>query len=129
MAKVVGIGGVFFRSDDPERLYGWYEKNLGLHRTPGGVVLFPWRQAESEGRDRMTVWSLFPKDTDYFGPGKPAFMVNYIVDDLDGMVADLLAAGAAVEDKQEHPEYGRFAWVTDPEGNRIELWQPPSRPA
>jgi predicted enzyme related to lactoylglutathione lyase len=129
MAKVIGIGGVFFWSGDPERLYNWYEKHLGLHRTPGGVVLFPWRQAEGEGPDRMTVWSLFPKDADYFGPAKPAFMVNYIVDDLDGMVADLRAAGAAVEDRQEESEYGRFAWVTDPEGNRVELWQPPARPA
>src|SRR5579884_3753590 len=69
------------------------------------------------------------KDTEYFGPANPAFMVNYIVDDLDGMVADLRAAGVQVEDKQEESDYGRFAWVTDPEGNRIELWQPPSRPA
>jgi catechol 2,3-dioxygenase-like lactoylglutathione lyase family enzyme len=128
MARVIGIGGVFFRSGDPERLYAWYEKHLGLHRTPGGV-LFPWRQADREGGDRTTVWSLFPRDTDYFGPANPAFMVNYIVDDLDGMVADLRAAGAQVEDRQEESEYGRFAWVTDPEGNRVELWQPPNRSA
>ena len=116
-------------NEQPERLYAWYEKHLGLHRSQGGVVLFPWRQAGDVPASRMTVWSLFPRDTDYFGPAKPAFMVNYIVDDLDGMVADLRAAGVQVEDGQEGSEYGRFAWVTDPEGNRIELWQPPSRSA
>ena len=75
------------------------------------------------------VWSLFPKDTDYFGPTNPAFVVNYVVDDLDGMVADLRAAGAQVEDRQEESEYGRFAWDMDTEGNRIKLWQLPGRPA
>ncbi len=128
MARVIGIGGVFFRSGDPEGLYAWYEKHLGLHRTQGGI-LFPWRQAGDGGKERMTVWSLFPRDTDYFGPSSPAFMVNYVVDDLDGMVASLRAAGAPVEYGPAESEYGRFAWVTDPEGNRVELWQPPSRPA
>jgi hypothetical protein len=103
MAKVIGIGGVFFRSDDPERLYAWYEEHLGLHRDPGGVVLFPWRQA---GEDRVTVWSIFPRSTDYFGPANPSFMVNYIVDDLDGMVGQLRAGGPQVEDKREESEYG-----------------------
>jgi predicted enzyme related to lactoylglutathione lyase len=128
MARIIGIGGVFFRSDDPARLSAWYEKHLGLRRSPGGDVLFPWREAGDGQKEQMTVWALFPKDTNYFGPSKPAFMVNYIVDDLDGMLVDLRAAGAQVEDRQES-EYGRFAWVTDPEGNRIELWQPPNRPA
>jgi predicted enzyme related to lactoylglutathione lyase len=129
MARVIGVGGVFFRSGNPDRLYAWYEKHLGLRRSRGRGVVFPWRQAGCEQKEQMTVWSLFPKDTDYFDPANPAFMVNYIVDDLDGIVADLRAAGAQVEDRQEEYEYGRFAWVTDPEGNRIELWQPPHRPA
>jgi catechol 2,3-dioxygenase-like lactoylglutathione lyase family enzyme len=129
MARVIGIGGVFFRSSDPERLYTWYEKHLGIRRIPAGIVFFPWREAGEENKERMTVWSLFPKDTGYFGPTNPEFMVNYIVDDLDGMIADLRAAGAQLEDKREESEYGRFAWVTDPDGNRIELWQPPSSPS
>jgi predicted enzyme related to lactoylglutathione lyase len=129
MARVIGIGGVFFRSGDPERLYAWYEKHLGLRRSPGGVVLFPWRETGDEAKEQTTVWSLFPRDTDYFGPANPAFTVNNVVDNLDGMVADLRAAGAQVEGRQEESEYGRFAWVTDPEGNRVELWQPPHRPA
>ncbi len=128
MAKVLGVGGVFLKSDDPQTLQAWYERHLGLRGQPGGPVIFPWRHADT-GRPGMTVWSLFPRQTDYFGPGGQAVMVNYIVDDLDGMVADLRAAGAQVEDSQEESEYGRFGWVTDPEGNRIELWQPPSRPA
>ena len=129
MAKILGLGGVFFRADDPEGLYAWYEKHLGLRREAGGPVLFPWRRADAPERTGMTVWSLFPRGTDYFGPTNPSFMVNYIVDDLDGMIVDLRAAGAQVEDKREDSEYGRFALVTDPEGNRIELWQPPNRPA
>jgi predicted enzyme related to lactoylglutathione lyase len=127
MAKVLGIGGVFFRSEDPGGLNAWYEKHLGLARCgSGGPVLFHWRHADAPDRTGMTVWSLFPKDTDYFGPTKPAFMVNYIVDDLDGILADLRAAGAKVDERREDSEYGRFGWVTDPEGHRIELWQPPA---
>ncbi|HEV3167903.1 MAG TPA: VOC family protein [Isosphaeraceae bacterium] len=125
MAKVLGIGGVFFKASDPEGLYSWYEKHLALERTPGAGVIFPWRRAEEPDTPRMTVWSLFPKDTEYFGKTNPAFMVNYIVDDLDGMLEVLRAAGANVDDRREDSEYGRFAWVTDPEGNRVELWEPP----
>jgi catechol 2,3-dioxygenase-like lactoylglutathione lyase family enzyme len=125
MAKVIGIGGVFFKSDDPDRLYAWYEKHLGLCRNPGGPVIFPWQRADEPHRAGMTVWSLFPRGSDYFGRTNVPFMVNYIVDDLDGMLADLRAAGAAVDDRREDSEYGRFAWVTDPDGNRLELWQPP----
>lgn len=126
MARIIGIGGVFFRASDPKQLYAWYEKHLGLQGAEG-VVKLPWN--EPTGPERFTVWSVFPKDTDYFGPAKPSFMVNYIVDDLEGMLANLRAAGAEVDDKQEESEYGKFAWVTDPEGNRIELWEPPNRPS
>jgi predicted enzyme related to lactoylglutathione lyase len=128
MAKVKGIGGVFFKSSDPEPLYAWYEKHLGLDRDAGGPVIFPWRQHDEPDTARMTVWSLFPGDTDYFGPSKQTFMVNYIVDDLDGLLKDLQAAGANVDPRREDSEFGRFAWVTDPEGNRVELWEPPKSP-
>ena len=126
MAKVLGIGGIFFRSQDPERLNAWYGQHLGLRQDQAGPVCFQWRHADSPDRTGMTVWSLFPKETGYFGPTNPAFMINYVVDDLDGMLADLRAAGAQVDDRREDSEYGRFGWVTDPEGNRIELWQPPA---
>lgn len=125
MAKIIGIGGVFFRSENPEQLHAWYARHLGLARDTMGMVLLPWKQADDAAKDHVTVWSLFPKDTDYFGPARPAFMLNYVVDDLDGMLANLRAQGASIDPKQDNSEYGRFAWVTDPEGNRIELWQPP----
>jgi predicted enzyme related to lactoylglutathione lyase len=89
-------------------------------------VLLPWRHAADPAREGMTVWSLFPRDTAYFGPGSQSVMVNCIVDDLDGMLQSLREAGAQVDDKREDHPYGRFGWATDPEGNRIELWQPPS---
>ena len=127
MARITGIGGVFFRSDDSDRLYSWYDKHLGIQRDPnmGGSVCFPWQQVGDPAASRMTVWSIFPRDTPYFGPSHPTFMVNYIVDDIDGMVESLLASGAEVDPRREDTPYGRFAWVTDPEGNRIELWEPP----
>ena len=93
MAKILGIGGVFLKADDPEGLFGWYERHLGLRRETGQVAIFPWRHADDQERKGMTVWSLFRRDTDYFGPSGQAGMINYIVDDLDGMLTDLRAAG------------------------------------
>jgi predicted enzyme related to lactoylglutathione lyase len=122
MGRVTGLGGVFFKADDPERLYSWYETHLGLKRE-NGPVFFRWRQREKDAPG-TTVWSLFPKDTTYFGPGTAPFMLNYRVDHLDAMLERLAAEGVSV-DGREDSEYGRFAWVTDPEGNRIELWEPP----
>ncbi len=125
MAKVTGIGGVFFKSSDPERLYAWYEKHLGLEQSSGAGVVFPWRRADDPEKSAITVWSLFPRETEYFGSTNPSFMVNYIVDDLEGLLETLRSEGAEIDPRRENSEYGRFAWVTDPEGNRIELWEPP----
>ena len=122
MAKVLGIGGVFLKSDNPEQLLTWYEQHLGLKRASPECVIFPWQHAD-QAKQGMTVWSLFPRDTAKF-PGPQVVMVNYIVDDLDGMLQALREAGAKVDDKREDYPYGRFGWATDPEGNRIELWQP-----
>jgi predicted enzyme related to lactoylglutathione lyase len=127
MARVLGIGGVFLKADNAEKLYRWYEQALGLQRDKGGPVIFRWR--DGDGKPNMTVWSLFPRDSSYFGPGGQAAMVNYVVDDLDGMLASLRAAGAEVEERLEASEYGRFGWATDPEGNRLELWEPLSAAA
>jgi predicted enzyme related to lactoylglutathione lyase len=124
MSKVTGIGGVFFKSEDPEQLYTWYEKHLGISRKDG-YVAFPWRVDDNPAEQGMTVWSLFKKQSDYFSPSVSPFMINYRVDDLDGLLEALKADGAAVDPKREDSEYGRFAWITDPEGNRIELWEPP----
>ena len=123
MGRVTGLGGVFFKAADPKRLYAWYEQHLGLKGESGGV-LFRWRD-EKEDKAGTTVWALFKKDTTYFAPSAAPFMVNYRVDDLDAMLDRLRAEGVEVDDKREDSEYGRFAWVMDPEGNRIELWEPP----
>jgi predicted enzyme related to lactoylglutathione lyase len=115
MAKATGIGGVFLRAKDPEALYRWYEEHLGITKSEGG---FMFMGAEGHG---LTVFALFPADTDYFGPGKQAAMINFRVDDMDGVMAKLKSAG--METKQEDSDYGRFGWFTDPEGNRVELWE------
>src|SRR6266550_2308704 len=101
MAKVLGIGGTFLKASDPERLYAWYEANLGLQRGPGGFVDLPWQHSADETRNAKTVWALFPRDSLYFGATNPAFMLNYVVDDLDGMLERLRAAGADVDPKRE----------------------------
>ena len=127
MAKVVGIGGVFFKSSDPKKLNDWYQKHLGLPGGAEGHVSFPWRRADEPDKAERTVWSIFPMSTNYFGPANPASMINDIVDDLDGMIESLRSSGTDLVDKREDHEYGKFAWVTDPDGNRFELWEPPSK--
>jgi glyoxylase I family protein len=119
--RVTGIGGVFFRSRDPERLRDWYAEHLGVELAPDfhGSIF-------RAGDGDVTVWSLFPADTDYFGRGEQQLMVNYRVADLDAMLAQLREAGVELDEKIEEHEYGRFAWGVDPEGNRFELWQPPA---
>jgi predicted enzyme related to lactoylglutathione lyase len=113
MEKVIGIGGVFFKSDDAPKLRDWYRDNLGVDVDPNyGGAMFD-----------ETAWSIFPATSKYFD--KP-YMVNYRVRDLDAMLAQLRAAGAVVDPKVDDSELGRFGWATDPEGNRIELWQPPA---
>ena len=124
MGRVTGLGGVFFKSDDPQRLYAWYERHLGLTPQEGGVF-FRWRDSET-GEPGTTVWSVFKKDSTYFEPSRAPFMLNYRVDNLDLLLEKLRAAGAQVDDRREDSQYGRFAWVTDPDGNRIELWEPPA---
>lgn len=117
MEKVNGIGGVFFRAKDPGALAEWYQAHLGVD--PVGQV--PWRQEAG-----YTVFSPFAADTDYFGRDDQQWMINFRVDDLDAMIAQLAAAGIAAETRAEWdmPGIGRFARIHDPEGNPIELWQP-----
>jgi predicted enzyme related to lactoylglutathione lyase len=117
--RVQGIGGVFFRSRDPEALAAWYAQHLGIDIDPSyGGASFP-------GADgTYTVWSSFPADTDYFGESGQGFMVNYRVGDLDAMLQQLRSAGVRVDDDVEDSDSGRFAWAYDLEGNRFELWQP-----
>lgn len=126
MERVTGIGGVFFRAADPEELQRWYRENLGIEPDADGCVVFKWAEREPPHAPASSVWAPFDADTEYFGASGQQHMVNYRVRDLDAMVAQLRAAGATVDDKREESEYGRFAWATDPEGNRLELWQPPA---
>ena len=122
--QVTGIGGVFFKARDPGALAAWYRAHLGVPAREGEThALFT--APDATGAPVQTVWSAFPAQTDYFGPGSAGFMINYRVADLDAMLAQLRAAGAPVDDRIEESEYGRFGWATDPEGNRFELWQPP----
>ena len=117
MERALGIGGVFLRADDPEALRAWYEANLGIPIEPWGGNAFVADAGDA------TVWSIFPGDTEYW-PAEKQTMVNYRVRDLDAMLAQLRAAGAEVDERIEEQEFGRFGWAVDPEGNRIELWQP-----
>ena len=120
MAKAVGVGGVFLKARDPQALSAWYEKHLGL----GGRVSADALVFDGPASMGMTVFGLFKTDTQYFGDGAQQFMVNFRVDDLDGLLAQLDADGVRIDPKREDYEYGRFAWIWDAEGNRVELWEP-----
>ena len=122
MAKVTGLGGIFFKSRDPKALAEWYATHLGLSVEEWGGVRFE----DDETRRGYTVWCPFANDTNYFAPSTQSHMVNFRVDDLDGLLASLRAAGVTVDERVEESEFGRFGWVMDPEGARIELWQPPT---
>lgn len=125
MKRVTGIGGIFFKARDPKALGEWYRKHLGLNVEEWGGVAFQWVTPENPTGTGTTVWNPFKEDTSYFAPSTASFMVNYRVDDLHALIAALRAEGCAVDDKVEESEFGKFGWVQDPEGNRIELWQPP----
>jgi predicted enzyme related to lactoylglutathione lyase len=120
MAAVTGIGGVFFKARDNEALTAWYREHLGI-ALEGGYHMFPWKDDAESG---ATVFSIFPADSDYFSPGTASFMLNFRVDDLDGVLERLRSLGDQVDDKILDEGYGRFGWVVDPEGNRVELWEP-----
>ena len=122
MEKVTGIGGVFFKTRDPEAMADWYRRNLGIASNDGNAI-FEWR--DPQGGEGQTVWALFPANTDHLGPPSTSFMINYRVADMTGLLEELRKAGVNIEKTEDH-EYGRFAWITDPEGNRIELWEPKS---
>lgn len=123
--RVTGFGGFFFKSSDPERLYQWYEKHLGMKRDQSGGVMFNWADdpAAAEG---VTVWTIFPQSSTYFGPGTAPFMINLRVEGLKELLAKLRSEGVVVDDKYDESEYGNFGWITDLDGNRIELWEPPT---
>ena len=125
--RVSGIGGVFFKAKDPKSLAAWYQRALGVDLMQGApYAAFRWREREDSSRVGTTVWSLFPSDTKYFAPSGATFMINYRVRNLDAMLAQLRALGVNAEGKVTDDFNGRFAWIVDPEGNKIELWEPKS---
>ncbi len=126
--KVLGIGGVFVRAKDQAQLAQWYRDHLGINVDPGwhGGV-FPL-QSPLDREGAYVVWSAFPQNTEYFGSNSQASMINFRVRDLDAMLTQLREHGCPVDEKVERSEFGAFGWVTDPEGNRVELWQPPDTP-
>jgi predicted enzyme related to lactoylglutathione lyase len=126
MARVTGIGGVFLKAQKPDLLAAWYQEHLGMTPSPWSGVEFEWREKDAPETLGKTVWSLFPVSTEHFGPGPQQAMINYRVDDLNGLIRILEEKGVEIDLRQEDDEYGRFAWIIDPEGNRVELWEPPA---
>jgi len=125
MAKVIGLGGVFFKSKDPEALASWYQKHLQMDLSfPNGATFTP-QQVPENG---YQVWGPFKEETEYFAPSPQRFMINLMVDDLKSMLEQLKSSGCQVMDETESSEYGDFGWFIDPDGNKVELWQPPEKP-
>jgi predicted enzyme related to lactoylglutathione lyase len=125
-ARVTGLGGIFFKVKNATKLGAWYQKHLGLPIEPWGGCSFAWREAKNPKKKGTTVWSPFPRDTEYFGKGQQGHMINYRVADLKKVLAALKKEKVWIDPKGiEKSEYGQFAWIKDGEGNRIELWQPP----
>ena len=124
MARVTGIGGVFFKSkSDHKELAAWYERHLGLKLEAWGGAILKW--PEDKAKDQgLTVWHVAKKDTDWFSPSKSSFMINYRVDDMAGLLAQLKANGVEIVKGPDDDDNGIFAWVMDPDGNKVELWQP-----
>jgi predicted enzyme related to lactoylglutathione lyase len=125
MPRVTGIGGIFFKARDPEALRDWYRQHLGLDIQEWGGVTFRASGASDNG-EAVTVWSIFPSTSNHFAPGSAAFMINYRVDNLADMLNSLRSQGCTVDERIEESEFGKFGWAQDPEGNRLELWEPPA---
>jgi len=124
MAKVTGIGGVFFKSTgDSAALAAWYQKHLGLRLEDWGGAILKWPDDRAEDRG-LTVWHVAQKDTQWFSPSSASFMINYRVDNLGELLAQLRASGIEAIGGPESHENGKFAWILDPDGNKVELWEP-----
>ena len=120
MAKVLGVGGVFFKSPDPQRLYDWYARWLGMEFENWGTAFSP----KTMPANGQTVWSAFDAKTDYFAPSQKDFMFNLVVDNLEEALGQVAEGGAPIVGEIEKLEYGSFGWFIDPDGNKVELWEP-----
>ncbi len=125
MKRVTGIGGVFFSAKDPVALRAWYQKHLGIDVQTWGGAAFTWADAAGAPMKGTTIWSIGTAEGTPFAPGTASFMVNYRVDDLAALLQALRDEGCNVLEKTDDSEYGKFGWVIDPEGHKVELWQPP----
>lgn len=125
MKRVTGIGGIFFQAQDPAALRAWYQRHLDIDVQAWGGAVFAWTDAAGQTTGGGTIWSVAAQDSEQFVPGKASFMINYRVDDLDALLQALRDEGCQVLEKAPDSEYGQFGWVIDPEGNKVELWQPP----
>lgn len=129
MASITGIGGIFFKVDDPDATRAWYRDHLGIGTSDYGGWSFRWRALNDADRVGRTEWGPFPADTDYFAPSDAPFMVNYRVDDLDALLEQLDAQDIERVGEVESYSYGRFAWILDPNGLKVELWEPADPPS
>lgn len=123
MKKVTGIGGIFFKCKDPKAMREWYKTHLGIDASEYGAT-FGWKDMSDSAKDGVTVWNPFPDTTKYFDPSTKEFMINYTVADLEALVEELKKEGVTIVDKIESYDYGKFIHILDPEGNKIELWEP-----
>jgi predicted enzyme related to lactoylglutathione lyase len=125
--RIIGIGGIFFKSANRDQTREWYAKHLGLADTGHGAMI-PWREHDDPQKEQVTVWTIFSASTDYI-PATQPLMINYIVDDMDALLDRLKQEGVKIDPKRMDESYGRFAWIYDSDGNKIELWQPlPAKP-
>jgi predicted enzyme related to lactoylglutathione lyase len=125
MKRVTGIGGIFFNAKDPVALRAWYKQHLGIDVQSWGGAAFPWADEAGNPVNGTTAWSIDADTSKHFAPSKATFMVNYRVEDLAALLQVLRDEGCDVLEKMDDSEYGKFGWVMDPEGNKVELWQPP----
>ena len=126
MKRVIGLGGIFFKCKDNEKTKNWYKEHLGIPVESWGA-LFHWRRHDKPEEETYSVWSPFKEDTDYFEPGKQEYMINYQVEDLHALLKELKKEGVQVMEKTDESEFGKFGWAIDPEGRKIELWEPPKK--
>ena len=126
MTRVTGIGGIFFKAKDAPALQAWYKRHLGIDVQVWGGAAFTWTDSDGKPTGGTTIWSVEPETRTQFAPSNASFMINYRVEDLHAVVGALKAEGCNVLDKIDESEYGKFAWVIDPEGNKVELWEPPA---
>lgn len=125
MKRVTGIGGIFFKARNPSALGAWYKKHLGIDVQDWGGTAFRWTDDDGNPKAGTTIWSVGSADGDMFAPSQSSFVINYRVADLKNLLAALRSEGCNVLEKTDDSEYGKFGWVIDPEGNKVELWQPP----